>query len=219
VAREATAAVTGAATGMAVGGLAGLLLATAALAIPGVGPVLVAGPALTLLGGTTLGIVAGGLIGGLTRRGIPEDDAHFYAEGLRRGATLVTVNAKSDELATRAADILKRHGAVDLDELSAKWKKQGWNGRFDEKAPAAPARSGASNEQMAAAAPDRSAASHEQMAAAAPAASNEPRASDAAASVGGVRVYEIFIEAPGYGGAERRVQKRPYEGADRRMAA
>jgi hypothetical protein len=129
--REALTAAAGASTGMLVGGLAGMLLGAAALMIPGIGPVLVAGPALTLFGSTTLGLLAGGLIGGLTAKGIPEDDAHFYAEGVRRGAALITVAAKTDELARRALEILKSHGGVDLDERATRWKAQGWNGRFE----------------------------------------------------------------------------------------
>jgi hypothetical protein len=120
---------------MLVGGLAGMLLGAAALMIPGIGPVLVAGPALTLFGGTTLGMLAGGLIGGLTAKGIPEDDAHFYAEGVRRGATLITVAAKTDEDSKRAVEILKSHGAADLGERMEQWKREGWSGRYEEKAP------------------------------------------------------------------------------------
>jgi hypothetical protein len=95
--------------------------------------VLVAGPALTLFAGTTLGMLAGGLIGGLTAKGIPEADAHFYAEGVRRGATLITVYAKTDELAQRALGILKKHGAMDIEQRAQEWKQRGWNGKFEEK--------------------------------------------------------------------------------------
>jgi hypothetical protein len=140
VIEEAATAVGGASVGMLAGGVAGMLLGAAALMIPGLGPVLVAGPALTLFGATTLGMLAGGLIGGLTARGVPEEDAHFYAEGVKRGATLITVSAKDDTLAQRAVEVLKRHGAVDLNERAAQWKARGWNGRFEApRAQAAPA--------------------------------------------------------------------------------
>jgi hypothetical protein len=129
--REAGAAMAGATKGMTLGGLAGALLAATAFIIPGIGPVVAAGPGLALMAGTAAGAIAGGLIGAMTERGVPEDDAHFYAEGVRRGGTLITVNAKTDELAARAVDVLKRHGARDVDERSAEWKQQGWNGRFD----------------------------------------------------------------------------------------
>jgi hypothetical protein len=117
LAREAAEALAGASKGLAVGGLAGLLLAGATLAIPGIGPVFAAGPALTLLGGTTLGALAGGLIGGLRSRGVPEKEADLYAEGVRRGGTLITISARSDELADRALEILKRHGAAHPAEI------------------------------------------------------------------------------------------------------
>jgi hypothetical protein len=131
VLNEASSAIVGASAGMAIGGVAGMLLAAVALAIPGIGPVLVAGPAVTLLAGTTIGALAGGLIGGLRKKGVPEDEAHFYAEGVRRGGTLITVNAETDELAQRAVEVMKRHGAVDLDQRCAEWKQQGWSGRVD----------------------------------------------------------------------------------------
>jgi hypothetical protein len=134
---EAASAIRGASAGIAIGGIAGMLLAAAAIAIPGIGPALVAGPALTLLAGTTIGALAGGLIGGLRSRGVPEDEAHFYAEGVSRGGTLITVNAENDELAARAVEIMKRHGAVDMEERVAEWKNQGWSGRYEDRGAAA----------------------------------------------------------------------------------
>jgi hypothetical protein len=128
---ETMAAASGATKGMALGGVAGMLLAAATLLIPGIGPVLAAGPALTLLAGTTFGAVTGGLIMGLTEKGVPEADAQFYAEGLRRGGTLIIVVARNDERAERAVEILKRHGAVDVEQRTAEWKALGWNGKFE----------------------------------------------------------------------------------------
>lgn len=136
---DASSAIRGASAGIAIGGVAGMLLAAVAIAIPGIGPALVAGPALTLLAGTTIGALAGGLIGGLKSRGVPEDEAHFYAEGLRRGGTLLTVYAENDELAARAVEIMKRHGAVDMEERAAQWKKEGWSGRYEDRGDAASA--------------------------------------------------------------------------------
>jgi hypothetical protein len=69
------------------------------------------------------------LIGGLIGLGIPEEDANLYAEGVRRGGTLVTVKA-ADNLADRVAQIMQRDGTVDLDTAGAEWRKSGWNG-FD----------------------------------------------------------------------------------------
>ena len=129
--RAASGALAGAGTGAAIGGVAGLALALAPLAIPGVGPIIAAGPIAAALTGAGIGAVAGGLIGGLTRLGVSEDDAHYYAEGVRRGGILVTVSAANEHDADNAVGILKRHGAVDIDERATAWKKQGWKGRFD----------------------------------------------------------------------------------------
>lgn len=128
---EGSNAASGALAGAAVGGLAGLALALAPLAIPGVGPILAAGPIAAALTGAGIGAVAGGLIGGLARLGVPEEEAHYYAEGVRRGGILVTVAAEDEAQSELAIDVMKRHGAVDIDERATEWKKQGWKGRFD----------------------------------------------------------------------------------------
>jgi hypothetical protein len=129
--RAASGALAGAGTGAALGGVAGLALALAPLAIPGIGPILAAGPIAAALTGAGIGAVAGGLIGGLTKLGVPEDEAHYYAEGVRRGGILVTVAAESDAQAQTAVTVMQRHGAVDIDQRATEWKKQGWKGRFD----------------------------------------------------------------------------------------
>src|SRR4028119_1668657 len=82
----------GAGTGAAIGGLAGLLVSLTALAIPGIGPVLAAGPLAAIIAGAGIGATAGGLISGLTRLGVPEDDANYYAEGVRRGRTRISAD-------------------------------------------------------------------------------------------------------------------------------
>jgi hypothetical protein len=124
------------AKGAAVGALSGLVLAAATLTVPGFGPLLVAGPAAALVAGAVYGGLAGGIIGTLMSKGVPEREAHAYAEGLRRGGTLITIHAEDDELAERAVRCLKRHGAIPLDERMWQWKAEGWSGRFD--APAGP---------------------------------------------------------------------------------
>ena len=122
----------GAGTGAAIGGLAGLLLSLTAFAIPGIGPVLAAGPLAAVIAGAGIGATAGGLISGLTRLGVPEDDANYYAEGVRRGGTLVSVDA-ADDKAESAVAIMKRHGAVEIDKRAAQWRDEGWSG-FDSNA-------------------------------------------------------------------------------------
>lgn len=131
---ESTKAGTGAATGAGIGGvvgaIAGFLVGAGVIFIPGLGPVLAAGPLVTTLVGLAGGAAAGGIVGGLIGLGIPEDEAHLYAEGLRRGGTLVIVRA-DDAFADDAADILSHHKPVDVEQRSRQWRESGWTGRFD----------------------------------------------------------------------------------------
>lgn len=119
----------GAGAGAAVGGMGGLLVGLSALAIPGVGPVIAAGPLATTLAGAVLGAAAGGILGALTDLGVPEEEAHYYAEGVRRGGALVSVET-DDHMADRAAEIMGRYGAVDIDTRIKQWRQSGWT-HFD----------------------------------------------------------------------------------------
>jgi uncharacterized protein (TIGR02271 family) len=116
----------GAGAGAAIGGTAALLLSLTALAIPGIGPVLAAGPIAALIAGAGVGAAAGGLVSGLTRLGVDEAEADTYAEGLRRGGTLVTVHSP-DHKADRAVSVMKRLGAVEIDKRAAQWREEGWS--------------------------------------------------------------------------------------------
>lgn len=123
-----TGAGTGAVAGGVVGGGLGLILSLiGAVAVPVVGPIVAAGPLAAILTGAGVGAVTGGLIGGLTSAGVPEEDAHYYAEGVRRGGTLVTV-AADERKAQQAYDIMTSHGAVDIDERGTSYRKEGWTG-------------------------------------------------------------------------------------------
>jgi len=117
----------GAGTGAAIGAGAALLLSLTALSIPGIGPVLAAGPLAALIAGAGIGATAGGLVTGLTRLGLGDEEAHTYAEGLKRGGTLVTVDA-GDHRADRAVAVMKRSGAVEIDKRAAEWREGGWQG-------------------------------------------------------------------------------------------
>jgi uncharacterized protein (TIGR02271 family) len=117
----------GAGTGAAIGAGAALLLSLTALSIPGIGPVLAAGPLAALIAGAGVGAAAGGLVSGLTRLGIEDDAADTYAEGLKRGGTLVTVNA-DDQRANLAVGVMRRVGAVEIDKRAAEWREGGWRG-------------------------------------------------------------------------------------------
>ena len=72
---------------------------------------------------------AGGVIGALVGAGVPEEDANFYAEGVRRGGTLVMVKT-SDDMANTAYSVMQRYGAVDVDQRGGEWRQSGWS-RFD----------------------------------------------------------------------------------------
>jgi uncharacterized membrane protein len=104
---------TGAVAGGALGGLAGLLVGLGALAIPGIGPVMLAGATATTLAtalsGTAIGAAAGSLIGALVGLGIPEERARVYNERVARGEYLVIVDGTEDEI-RRAEAILNRAG-------------------------------------------------------------------------------------------------------------
>ena len=116
---------TGAAAGGVLGGAAGLVVGLMGLAIPGIGPIVAAGPIAAALAGAGVGAVAGGLIGGLTGVGVSEDDASYYAESVRRGGALVTVRA-DDSRAEDAASVMRSHGAVDIERRAEQWKQEGW---------------------------------------------------------------------------------------------
>ena len=125
-------AATGALAGGAIGGAAGLAAGLAGLAIPGIGPIIAAGPIAAALAGAGVGAAAGGLIGALANAGVKEEDAHVYAENVRRGGALVMLKC-DDSRAQTAADIMERHGAIDVDRRGAELRQPGWRG-FDETA-------------------------------------------------------------------------------------
>ena len=108
-AEVATGAVGGAGLGAILGGVAGWLVGAGLLTIPGIGPVLAAGPLAAALGGAGMGAVAGGLIGALTGWGFSEAQAREYETRVKRGDILLTVDLAED-LSGRAEDILRQNG-------------------------------------------------------------------------------------------------------------
>src|SRR5260221_3611654 len=117
----------GASFGAVVGALTGALASLGSLVIPGVGLAVVAGPIIGALTGAVAGGVTGGVVAALVDSGVSETEAPYYAEGGRRGGTLITVKT-SDTDAARAREIMSRHGAVNLKERSVNWKESGWAG-------------------------------------------------------------------------------------------
>jgi len=105
---------TGAATGGALGGTLGLLAGMGALAIPGVGPLIAAGPIMGALAGLGVGGALGGLIGALTGMGIPEYEAKRYEGRVKSGGVLLSVHCATSDLVTRAKETLEATGAADI---------------------------------------------------------------------------------------------------------
>jgi hypothetical protein len=126
----------GAGIGAMVGGAGGLLTGLGIMAIPGVGPVVAAGwlaaTAAGAIAGGAVGAAAGGIVGAMTANGEPERDAHVYAEGVRRGASLVSARVEDVDEAT-ARKILGS-GKIDVAERDKAYRADGWDG-FDEDAP------------------------------------------------------------------------------------
>jgi len=130
----------GAATGGVLGAGAGLLTGLGLIAIPGIGPVVAAG----WLGATVIGAVTGaaaggavgGLVGALTEAGVPEEEAHIYSEGVRRGGTLLSIRA-DDSRASEVEAALDRYRPTDIRARGQEYRSSGWT-RFDPSAPPPP---------------------------------------------------------------------------------
>jgi len=107
-------AVTGAGTGGVIGGALGWVAGIGALAIPGVGPFIAAGPIIAALSGAAVGAAVGGIAGGLIGLGIPEIEAKRYEGKIKQGNLLISVHAENSEEITRAKDIFTKAGAQDI---------------------------------------------------------------------------------------------------------
>jgi len=105
---------TGVAAGGTIGGTLGLLAGIGALAIPGVGPFIAAGPIMGALAGLGVGGAVGGLVGALVGMGIPEYEAKRYEGRVRDGGVLLSVHCDTSDEIARAKEILKRTGAEDI---------------------------------------------------------------------------------------------------------
>lgn len=105
---------TGVTTGGVIGGALGLLAGIGALAIPGVGPFIAAGPIMAALAGLGVGGAVGGLIGALVGLGIPEYEAKRYEGIITEGGVLISVHCDTSQEITRAKDLLKQTGAEDI---------------------------------------------------------------------------------------------------------
>jgi hypothetical protein len=128
----------GAAVGGVVGAAGGVLAGLGMLAIPGLGPVIAAGWLASaavgaVVGGAVAG-AAGGLVGGRTNAGVSRAEAEVYAEGVRRGATLVSAKIDNDKLPA-AEEAIRALPYVDVAARGSAYRAEGWT-QFDEAAPA-----------------------------------------------------------------------------------
>lgn len=128
----------GAGTGGLLGAGAGLLAGLGMLAIPGLGPVVAAGWLASTAAGAAAGAVAGGaaggLLGALGKDGVSEKDAHVYADGVRRGGSLLSIRAP-DARVPEIEDVLARFNATEAGIRASSYNEDGWKG-FDAAAPA-----------------------------------------------------------------------------------
>ena len=106
--------VAGVTTGGAIGGTLGLLAGIGMLAIPGVGPLIAAGPIMGALAGLGVGGAVGGLIGALVGMGIPEFEAKRYEGRIKEGGVLLSVHCDSASRISRATNLLRHTGAQDI---------------------------------------------------------------------------------------------------------
>lgn len=107
-------AATGAGSGLAIGGALGWLAGIGALAIPGLGPFIAAGPIMAALGGAAVGTAVGGVTGALIGMGIPEYEAKQYEGKLKAGHALLSVHTETSEEVTRVEKIFKAAGAENI---------------------------------------------------------------------------------------------------------
>lgn len=124
--------------GAGFGAVIGALVGFGAMLIPGIGPVVAAGPLAAALLGSGIGAAAGAVTGGLTASlvdtGIDEEDAGYFAEGVRRGGVLVVAHV-NDEQAERVVTIMNTHSPADIHSRAEQWRTSGWNGFTEEAAP------------------------------------------------------------------------------------
>src|SRR5688572_22498427 len=111
-------AAAGASTGGVVGGTLGWLAGIGALAIPGIGPFIVAGPIMAALGGAAVGATVGGITGALVGMGIPEYETKRYEGKIKAGNILISVHCEDSEEKRKAQDIFEDAGANDISTTS-----------------------------------------------------------------------------------------------------
>ena len=118
-------ATTGAATGAVAGGIFGWLVGAGALAIPGLGPFIAAGPIMAAIAGAGVGGTVGGVAGGLIGLGIPEFEAQRYEGFVKDGGILISIHVDDSKWEVKAREILEENGAVNIATSSEKKSSEG----------------------------------------------------------------------------------------------
>jgi hypothetical protein len=117
--------------GIALGGIAGLVVSATKFALPGFDLVIAAGPVASALAGAGIGAAAGALLGWLAGLGSREEELPYYA-GMKRTGILITAQTRDDEQADCAVSIMRRHGGMEIDKRPSDWRSQGRGGRAPE---------------------------------------------------------------------------------------
>jgi uncharacterized protein (TIGR02271 family) len=182
--RAGEGASVGMVSGLLIGGVVGFLAGAGLILLPG--GFLALGPLAGAIGGAVTGGIAGGIVGGLIGLGIPREHAEVYAEGIRRGGTLVTVRCNTEDGVKTATKVMDRDGAVDIEERGAAYRAEGFT-TYDPKAPVY------SDEQARMERERRAALIEEKRV---PVVEEQVRIEKQQVPVGGVRVRQYVSETP-----------------------
>ena len=128
----------GAGMGATVGAITGIVVGLASFVIPGIGPIIGAGPLIAGLTGGAVGVIAGaatgGIAAGLIEAGVPQEEAHLYEESIRRGGTLLAVQSPETAVGT-VQNVMRDHNAVDVVQRGSEWKSETAGAATDTTAP------------------------------------------------------------------------------------
>jgi hypothetical protein len=112
----------------AIGGIAGAVAGLLLVLIPGIGPLAAVGPIAGLIGGLGIGAAAGGVIGLFKDMGLSDEEAEYYAEGIKRGGAMVSIKCEDKDRCDRAERVMKENAAIDIKERAREWRESGWKG-------------------------------------------------------------------------------------------
>jgi uncharacterized protein YcfJ len=215
--RIAAGALKGALLGAALGGAAGFIASSTSLALPGFEAIIAIGPMASGIAGAVIGLVAGAVLGALFNTGNRDEDTNYFAP-VRRAGTLITVHTRDDMEADCAVNVLRRHGAMEIDRRSSDWKKQGWGGGLTPEEPVLqpePEHAVGSTPPLDATGANSRSYSRSMEETAPPRAQEQPAAADTPREEWIMRKYIAIY----FGPERRKSANQPYSGAERRQAA